>query len=141
MIGFYKPQLNDDDADKTNTGIVINDNDDAKWLFNFQWLQWWWQCQKTKNSNTNYNDEKIIFFHNDYNDNDEILKPKASMMVTITRHILKIGRWQVDDNDEYHKNHRVSPLIEYHRWSHAHLCLRVLLFMNNLKLDWKYEFK
>ena len=42
-------------------------------------------------------------------------------MVTIMRHILKIGQWQVDDNDQYHKKHRVSPVIEYHRWSRAHL--------------------
>ena len=41
----------------------------------------------------------------DYNDNDEIWKPKTPKMVTITRHILKIDWWQVDDNDEYHKNH------------------------------------
>ena len=46
--------------------------------------------------------QKNIFFHNDNNDNDEISKPKTSMMVTITRHVLKIGRWLEDDNDEYH---------------------------------------
>ena len=66
MMGFNQLKLNDDDDDNTNTEIEINDNNDAKHFF--------------------------LFFHNDYNANGEISKPKTSMMVTITRHILKIGQ-------------------------------------------------
>ena len=52
-------------------------------------------------------------------------------------HILKIGQWQVDDNDEYHENHRVSPVIEYHRWSRAHLwdCPAKFLLTKNERFD------
>ncbi len=37
MTRFSKPLLNEDDDDKRNTGIVINDNDDAKVSHNFLW--------------------------------------------------------------------------------------------------------
>ncbi len=62
-----------------------------------------------------------LISYQDYNDNDEIPKLKTTIMVTILRHNLKTGQWQVDDNDEYHKNHRVSSGVEYHGWSRTHL--------------------
>ena len=45
-----------------------------------------------------------MFFKKDYNDDDEISESKTPMMVAIMRHNIKMGQWQVDDNDKYHKS-------------------------------------
>ena len=47
----------------------------------------------------------------DYNDDDEISKSKTPMMVTIRRHNIKMGQWQVDGNDEYNKSHGLWGLF------------------------------
>ena len=60
----------------------------------------------------------FIFVHDDCNDDEEISKQKNPMNVKITQQNIKIGQWQVDDNDQYHKNQS----IKYHTSSCAHLC-------------------
>ena len=48
-----------------------------------------------------------MFIKKDHNDDDETSKSKTLMMVTVMRHNIKMGQWQVDDNDNYHESHCV----------------------------------
>ena len=110
MTRFSKPLLNEDDDDKTNTRIVINDSDYAKLSHIFLWWQWQWQCLKTKNFNINYNDKYFNF------------SIVISMMIVRFQNPKLQWWWQLRDkisklvNDKLMTMTSTIKTTEYHRW-------------------------